>query len=101
VYISIFACFFVCGCEALSLTCREERRLRVIENGMLMKIFGPKSDEITGDCIRQHNEELCDLYSSPNIIPVIKLRSRWAGYVACMTDGRDTYRVIQGYGGEA
>jgi hypothetical protein len=54
----------------LSLTCREELRLRVIENGMLVKIFGPKSDEITGDFIRQHNEELCDLYSLPNIIPV-------------------------------
>jgi len=62
----------VCGCETWSLTLREERRLRVFENRVLKEIFGPKRDEVTGEWRRLHNEELCDLYSSPNIVRVIK-----------------------------
>jgi hypothetical protein len=66
--------------EAWSLTLREEQRLRVFENGVLRRIFGPKRDEATGDWRRLHNEELNDLYSSPNIIRVIKSRRmKWAG----------------------
>ena len=60
------------GCENWSLTLREERKLRVFENMVLRRIFGPKRDELTGEWRRLHNEELNDLYSSPNIVRVIK-----------------------------
>jgi hypothetical protein len=60
------------GCETWSLTLRDEQRLRVFENRVLRRIFGPKRDETTGEWRRLHNEELNDLYSSPNIIRVIK-----------------------------
>jgi hypothetical protein len=64
------------GCETWSLTLREEHRLRVFENRLLRKIFGPKRDEVTGEWIKLHNEELRDLYSSPSIIKIIKSRMR-------------------------
>jgi len=68
---------------------REERRLRVLENMVLRRIFGPRKDEVTGERRRLHNEELNDLYSSPNIVRVIKSRRmRWAGYVARMGEER-------------
>jgi len=64
---------------------REERKLRVFENMVLRRIFGPRRDEVTGEWRRLHNKELNDLYSSPNMVRVIKLRRmRWAGHVACM-----------------
>jgi len=63
-----------------SLTLREERRLRVFENRVLRAIFGPKRDEVTGEWRKLHNEELNDMYCSPNIVWVIKTRRRkWAG----------------------
>jgi len=62
------------GCETWSLTLREERRLRVFENRVLMKVFGPKGDEVTGELRKLHNEELNDLYSLPNIVRVVKSR---------------------------
>ena len=62
------------GCESWSLTLREERRLRVFEDGVLRRIFGPKRDEVTGEWRKLHNEELKGLYSSPNIGRVIKSR---------------------------
>ena len=76
------------GCETWSLTLREELKLRVFENRVLRGIFGPKRDEVTGDWRKLHNEELNDLYSSPNIVRVIKKgRMRWVGYVARMVRG--------------
>ena len=73
------------GCENWSLILREERRLRVFENRVLRKVFGPKRDEVTGEWRELHNEELNDLYSLPNIVRVVKSRRmRWAGHVARM-----------------
>jgi hypothetical protein len=60
------------GCETWSLTMRKERRLRVFENRVLRRIFGPKRDEVTVEWRRLHNKELHALYSSPSIIPVMK-----------------------------
>jgi len=68
------------GYEAWSLTLREERKLRVFENMVLRRIFGPRRDQVTGEWRRSYNEDLNDLYSSPNIVRVIKSRRmRWAG----------------------
>ena len=70
------------GCEAWSLTLREERKLRVFENMVLRRIIGSRRDEVTGEWRRLHNKELNDLYSSPNVVRVIKSRRmRCAGYV--------------------
>jgi len=76
---------------------REERKLRVFENMVLGRIFGLRRDEVTGEWRRLHNEELNDLYSSPNIVRVIKLRRmRWARHVARMGEERGVYRVLVG-----
>jgi len=66
--------FVLYGCEAWSLTLREERKLRVFENMVFTRIFGPRRDEVTREWRRLHNEELSDLYASPNIVWVIKSR---------------------------
>ena len=84
-------------CENWSLTLREERRLRVFEHRVLRRVFGPKGYVLTGEWRTLHNEELHGLYSSPNIVWVIKLRKmRWAGHVAGMGDRRGAYRVLVG-----
>jgi hypothetical protein len=76
---------------------REERRLRVFENRVLRRIFGPRRDEITGEWRKLHNEELNDLYSSRTVVRGMKSRRiRWAGLVACMEEGRGVYRVLVG-----
>jgi len=73
------------GFETSSLTLREECRLRLFENRVLRRIFGPRRDEVTVERRKLHNEELNDLYSSTNIVRMIKSRRmRWAGHVARM-----------------
>jgi len=76
---------------------REERKLSVFENMVLRRIFGPRREEVTGDWRRLHNEELNDLYSSPNIVRVKKSsRMRWTEHVARMGEERGVYRVLVG-----
>jgi hypothetical protein len=85
------------GCETWSLTLREERRLRVFENRVLRRIFGPKRDELTGEWKKIHNEELNNLYCSHIIVRVIKSRRmRWSGHVARMGERRVVYRFLVG-----
>jgi len=76
---------------------REERRLRVFENRVFRRIFAPNRDEVTREWRKLHNEKLNDLYSSPNMVRVIKSRrKRWAGHVAHMGEREGVYRVLVG-----
>jgi hypothetical protein len=97
IYITIILPVVLYGCETWSLILREERRLKVFENRMLRRIFGPKREEVTGEWRKLHNEALNDLYCSPNILRVIKSRRMgWAGYVARIGEGKGVYRVMVG-----
>ena len=97
IYRTIILPVVLFGCETWSLTLREEHRLRVFENRVLRRIFGPRRDEVTREWRKLHEEELNDLYSSPNIVQVIKSRRiRWEGHVVCMGKRRGIIRVLGG-----
>jgi hypothetical protein len=97
IYNTIICPVVLYWCGTWSLTLREEHRLRVFENRVFGRIFGPKRDEVTGDWRKLHNEELHNLYSSSSIIRVIKYRRiRWAGHVARMEQTVNAYRILLG-----
>jgi hypothetical protein len=101
VKIGLFKCInlpvILCGCEAWSLTLSEEHRLRVFENRVLRRIFGLKRDEVTRVWRKLHNEELHNLYSSPIIIRMIKLRRMTLeGHVTRMGEKKNARRVFVG-----
>jgi hypothetical protein len=82
IYKTIILLVVLYGCETWSLILREEQRLRVFENRVLRRIFGPKRYELLGQWKKLHNEDLPDLYSLPSIIKIINSRRmRWAGHV--------------------
>jgi hypothetical protein len=92
IYRTIILPVVLYGYKTWSLTLREEHRLRVFENRVLRRIFGPKRDEVTGGWRKLHNEELHYLYSSPSINRMIKSRRiRWAGHVARMGERKNAY----------
>jgi hypothetical protein len=93
IYKTIILPVVLYGCETWSLTLREEYRLRVCENRVLRRIFGPKRDEVTGEWRKLHSEEVNILYSSPDVIRQIKSRRmRWAEHVARMGE-----ECVQGF----
>jgi hypothetical protein len=95
IYRTIILPVVLYGCETWSLTLREKRRLRMFENRVLRRVFGPKRDEVTGERRKLHNEELNDLYSLPNIVRVVKSRRmRWAGHVARVGEDRGVHTVL-------
>jgi hypothetical protein len=94
IYKTVILPVVLCGCETWSLTLGEEHRLRVFENRVLRKIFGPKREE-DGSWRKLHNDELHSLYSSSNVVRVIRSgKMRWAGHVARMGEGRGVYRFF-------
>jgi hypothetical protein len=96
IYRTIILPVVLYGCETWSLILKEECRLRVFENRVL-RIFGPKRDEVTGEWRRLRNKELYVVYSSPNTIQAIKSRKlRWAGHAESIGEKRGAYRVLMG-----
>jgi hypothetical protein len=101
IYRTIILPVVLYGCKTWSLTLRDERRLRVFENRLLRRVFGPKRDEVTGEWRKLHNVELSDLYSLPNIVRVVKSRrmrsyTRHMPHVARIGEGRGVHRVLVG-----
>ena len=96
IYKTIILLVVLYGCEAWSLTLREESRLRVFENRILWRIFGHKRDE-NGEWRRLHKKDLHSLYRSPYIIRVIKSRRlKWTGHVARIEEGRSSFKILRG-----
>jgi len=100
IYRTIFFPVVFYGCETWSLSWREERRLRLFEDEVLRRIFGPKRDEGTRERKKLNNEEHNDLYSSPNNVRVIKSRMRWAGRDGARSAYGGKARRLQGSGGD-
>jgi len=97
VYKTIILSVVLYGCETWSLTLMEVCRLRVFDNRVLRRVFGPKRDEVTGEWRKLYYEELNELYSLPNIVRVVKSgRMRRVGHVACMGEDRGVHRVLVG-----
>jgi hypothetical protein len=97
IYKTIILPVVLYGCETWSLTVRVEHELRVFENRILRRIFGPKRDRVTGGWRKLHNEELHNLYSSQSIIRITKSRRmRWAGHAAGMGEKRNVSRLLVG-----
>jgi hypothetical protein len=97
IYKTIILPLVLYGCETWSVMLREEHRLRVFENRVLRRIFGPNRDEVMGEWRKLHNEELHNLYSSPDIISQVKVNEVGG---ACSTHGRGE-KSVQGFGGKA
>jgi hypothetical protein len=97
IYKTVVLSVVLYACETWSLTLREEHSLRVLENRVLRRIFGPTRDEMTEGSRQLHNEELHNLYSSPNTIRIIKpRRMRWARHAARIGAKRNAYRILVG-----
>jgi hypothetical protein len=94
IYRTIILLVVLYGCETWSLILKEERRLRVFENRVLSRIFGPKRDEEIGEWRKLH-EELNGLYALPNTVRLLKSRRmKWAGNVARKREGKSVYRLL-------
>jgi hypothetical protein len=97
IYKTIILPVVLYGSETWFVTLSEEHRLRVFENRVLRRLFGPTRDEVRGELKKLHNGELHNLYSSPDIIRQFKSRiMRWARHVARMGEGRNVYRLLVG-----
>jgi hypothetical protein len=95
IYKTIILAVILYECETWFLTLKEEQRLRVFENRVLRRIFGPKRGEVTGGWRKLHNEELHNLYSSPSAIIIIKSRRMiWARHVARMRKKRNEHKIM-------